>query len=350
MFGLDGKAARAAWTVFLVALGLYMVYLARGPIVVVALAILFAYLLAPAVAFISRFIPKPVSHQAAIAIVYVVLVGVLGAASFALGTRIAEQAGSLAAKMPELLQKEDPVAMIPIPSWLDQFKPRIIEAAREQLKNLDEAAIPILRNLAGQVLTQAGNLLSVILIPILSFFFLKDATHLREGILSMPATPAARDVLRGVLDDLHQLLANYIRALVGLSLSTLVMSTLFFEIVSVPYALLLAGLGGVLEFIPVVGPLIAGTLTVIVAAATGYPHIAWIVIFLVAFRLFQDYVIAPYLMGQGVELHPVLVLFGVLAGEKIGGIPGMFFSVPLIAMLRILFLQLRRSRLRFSAE
>jgi predicted PurR-regulated permease PerM len=66
------------------------------------------------------------------------------------------------------------------------------------------------------------------------------------------------------------------------------------------------------------------------------------------FRLFQDYVLQPYLMGQGVELHPLLVLFGVLAGEKIAGIPGMFFSVPVIAGLRILFLELQMARLKIK--
>jgi predicted PurR-regulated permease PerM len=48
-------------------------------------------------------------------------------------------------------------------------------------------------------------------------------------------------------------------------------------------------------------------------------------------------------MSSGVELHPLLVLFGVLAGEKIGGIPGMFFSVPALALLKVTYVHLRRS-------
>jgi predicted PurR-regulated permease PerM len=51
-------------------------------------------------------------------------------------------------------------------------------------------------------------------------------------------------------------------------------------------------------------------------------------------------------MGAGVELHPLLVLFGVLAGEQIAGIPGMFFSVPVIAVLRVIYVRLKRMRAR----
>ena len=149
-----------------------------------------------------------------------------------------------------------------------------------------------------------------------------------------------------ILDDINSLLANYIRALIGLSLSTLTLYTLFFEIMWVPYGLLLGGLAAILEFIPVVGPMVASATILIVAGAAGFPHLWWVVIFLVVFRVFQDYVLQPYLMGQGVELHPLLVLFGVLAGEKIAGVPGMFFSVPVIATLRILFIATQKARVR----
>jgi predicted PurR-regulated permease PerM len=59
------------------------------------------------------------------------------------------------------------------------------------------------------------------------------------------------------------------------------------------------------------------------------------------YRVFQDYVLNPYLMSSRVELHPLLVLFGVLAGNSIGGVPGMFFSIPVIAILKVIYARLR---------
>src|SRR6185369_8506629 len=108
-----------------------------------------------------------------------------------------------------------------------------------------------------------------------------------------------------------------------------------------PYPALLAGLAALLEFIPVVGPLVGSVTIVMVAGFADYEHLLWLVVFLVVFRIFQDYVLNPYLLSAGVEIHPLLVLFGVLAGEQIAGIPGMFFSAPVIASLRVIWNRLQ---------
>jgi predicted PurR-regulated permease PerM len=342
MLGLDARAAKAAWTVFLVALAIFTVYEARGPIVVFVLALFFAYLIAPAVDFSMRHVARGKSKALALAVVYVLMVGILVAIGAALAGKIAEEAANLATQLPQYMTNQDPLAALPFPGWLEPLREKIIVAARDQLKNLDEAALPLIRGALTQVLSQAGNALTAILIPILAFFFLKDGHELRSMIVGLAHSHAQKDFLNRVLDGLDQLLAKYIRALIGLSLSTLIFYTLYFQITGVRYALLLGGLSAILEFIPVVGPLVASATVLIVAGASGYEHLTWIIVFLVVFRLFQDYVLSPYLMGQGVELHPLLVLFGVLAGEKIAGIPGMFFSVPVIAALRILFLEITR--------
>ncbi len=342
MLGLDAKAAKAAWTVFLVALAIFTVYEARGPIVVFVLALFFAYLIAPTVDFSMRHVARGRSKALALAVVYILMVGMLGAVGAALAGKIAEEASSLATQLPQYMAQQDPLAALPFPAWLEPLREKIILAARDQLKNLDEAALPLIRGALTQVLSQAGNALTAVLIPILAFFFLKDGHELRGMIVGLAHNQQQKDFLNRVLNSLDHLLAQYIRALIGLAISTLILYTLYFQITGVRYALLLGGLSGILEFIPVVGPLIASATVLIVAGASGYEHLTWIIVFLVVFRLFQDYVLSPYLMGHGVELHPLLVLFGVLAGEKIAGIPGMFFSVPVIAALRILFLEMTK--------
>jgi predicted PurR-regulated permease PerM len=97
----------------------------------------------------------------------------------------------------------------------------------------------------------------------------------------------------------------------------------------------------VLEVIPVLGPLTAAVLALFVAGISGYGHLLWIAAFFVCYRIFQDYVLAPYLMGGGVGMHPALVIFGLLAGEQLGGVAGIFLSVPVIAALNIIAKHLR---------
>jgi len=80
-----------------------------------------------------------------------------------------------------------------------------------------------------------------------------------------------------------------------------------------------------------------------VAVFAGYPHILAILIFLGAYRVFQDYILNPHLMSSGVALHPILVIFGALAGEALAGVPGMFLSVPVLATLRVVLVRIRKS-------
>jgi predicted PurR-regulated permease PerM len=134
------------------------------------------------------------------------------------------------------------------------------------------------------------------------------------------------------------------RALVLLSLCAFTAYGIFFEVIGVPYGILLAALACLLEFIPMVGPLAASAVILMVGGLSGAPILAML-IFLGAYRLFQDYVVSPHLMGQGVELHPLLVLFGVFAGAELAGVAGTFLSVPVLALMRILYLHIRKARI-----
>jgi predicted PurR-regulated permease PerM len=111
----------------------------------------------------------------------------------------------------------------------------------------------------------------------------------------------------------------------------------------ISYAVLLAALGGMLEFIPMLGPLVAGVLITIVSLVSGAPALV-VVIFLLAYRVFQDYILSPQLMRRGVALHPLLVLFGVFAGAELAGIAGTFLSVPVLALVRVIYVRIRKAR------
>lgn len=100
-----------------------------------------------------------------------------------------------------------------------------------------------------------------------------------------------------------------------------------------------------LEFVPFAGPLGAIAITLVVAVFSGYSHLLWLLIFIAIYRLFQDYVLNPYLMSEGVEVSPFLVIVGLLAGDQLGGVAGIFLAVPVIAMLKII---LGRARVYYA--
>jgi len=114
MLGIDPRAARATWTVILIALLCLVIYAIRHTLFIFIVSLLFAYLLLPIVDFIDRVLPLKRSRTPALAIVYLALVAGIVVAGVAVGTRVAEQANNLAHSISELLKPEQTITL-PLP-------------------------------------------------------------------------------------------------------------------------------------------------------------------------------------------------------------------------------------------
>jgi len=342
--GLDRRAASYTWTVLFILLLIAVIYLIRETLFVFALALLFAYLLWPLVHFLDRRLPGR-SKMPALAIVYLSLVGLLIIVGIAIGSRVMLQANALATRIPELLSRlETPIEQVALPS-LPTFKETVISTLQKQLVYHSQDLLSFLSNAVLSVLSNAGRLIYIVLVPILGFFFIKDGASLRSSLFEMLAAGSRRDEIREIAADVHLLLAQYMRALVLLAGVTFAAYGLFFFLIGVPYGILLATIAFFLEFIPVVGPLVASVVILLVAGLSGSQHLLWLLVFLAIFRVCQDYVLSPQLLSKGAKLQPMVVIFGILAGGQIAGIPGIFLSVPVLAILRIVYRQLKKKLL-----
>jgi predicted PurR-regulated permease PerM len=337
--GLDRRAARYTWTAVFILLAVGLLYLIRETLFVFFVALLFAYLLWPLVKLLDRRLPGR-SKVLALTFVYLALVGFLVVIGIALSSRVVQEANALAARLPELLLNFQPPIVPPFSPASLPLKITVFSTVQKQLANHSRDILALLSNAALGVIARAGSLIFIVLVPILSFFFLKDGREMRSSVLGVLAEGSRRDTVQRIAADLHVLLAQYMRALVLLGVVASLACGLFFSIMSVPYAILLAAVAFPLEFVPMVGPLAEACIVLLVAGLSGFHHLLAIVVFLVAFRLFQDYVVSPRLLSAGMKLHPLLVIFGVLAGGSIAGIAGSFLSVPLLAALRIVYRQL----------
>lgn len=343
MLGIDRRAARYAWTAALILLLLCLVYLVRTTLFVFILALLFAYLLAPLVGLIDRFLPGNRTRNLALASAYIIFMGIVVLAGSQIGSRVVDEANNFAKKLPDMLAAWEK----PIPQaapGINSIKDQIIGTIRQEVAQRSGDLISALPRAGLKALTVASDVIYIVIIPILAFFFLKDARGMRDHILDLVTDTSRRAMLDDLMADVNLLLASYIRALMLLALAAFTSYSIFFSIMGVPYAVLLAALAGMLEFIPMIGPLTAGTIIVIVALLAN-AHALAVLIFLLAYRVAQDYVLSPHLMSQGVALHPLVVLFGVFAGAEIAGIPGTFLSVPVLALVRVIYLRIRKARL-----
>ena len=343
MLGFDIRVAKIVWTVFLVAFLLFVTYMISSTLLVVVFSIFFSYLVYPLIQLVERYRPARMPRTASIALVFVLVVLVAAIAGSIFGGQIQDQAVRLGQQIPALLDAKNVSDKIPLPDFMEPLRQRVLDFISSQVQSNADQAMPLARNFGVSVMHAASNLIYLILVPVLSFLLIKEAPSIREELLSWLGQANQR-MWSGIIKDLDVLLSKYVRALLLLSIATLISYGVAFSVLGVPYSLLLASIAAVLEFIPFAGPLAAVAISLAVAAFSGYPHLLWLLGFIFAYRMFQDYVLNPILMSEGVEVSPLLVIIGLLAGDQLGGVAGIFLSVPVIAALKIIFARASTSR------
>lgn len=335
----DARTARIACTVLALLGALALVYALRYVLVLLALSLFFAFLLFPLVRLTQRRVGD--SRLAAIALVYLVLGTAVGGAAVAAGPRLRTEVQALAQHIPDVSKRAQSGELVVSVLAREGWAWPQIRAIDHFLQSHMATIVGYARRVGADGLRWLAGAWVVVFIPVFAFFILKDAERLTSLAIWRLGADGQRGKWWGLADDLHGLLGEYVRALVLLSLLTFVAWSALFLTAGVPYALVLAAVGGALELVPVVGPLAAAVIVVGVCLVTGYAHPWWIVVFLVAWRGIQDYAASPLVMGRGIDLHPALVILGVLAGGEIAGVAGMFLSVPVIAAVRIVWRRLQ---------
>ncbi|MGI9055875.1 MAG: AI-2E family transporter [Pyrinomonadaceae bacterium] len=303
---------------------------------IIVLAIFFAYLIDPLVKIIRhpfkvRHLEKFMPRSLAIVIAYIFVFTILGVAIANLTPVISKQARDFSVSLPEYTAS--------IQEKINQLNVRfnrmkISEDLQNSISSKTSAYI-------GEAATSAGSLLTslpwLILIPILAFFFLKDVNVYRISLLRLVPSGKWRARVESVLFDVNKTLAAYARAQLISCVLIGVICTIGFYLLGLDYALLLGILAGVFEFVPLIGPL------TIAIAAVGLsflesPWLAlYVAIFLLILRLTHDYVTYPRIVRQSIHLHPLAIIFSVLAGEQVAGIAGVFISIPVVALLTVLY-------------
>jgi predicted PurR-regulated permease PerM len=331
---IDTRATRVLITVIFFTLVLAFLYLARHTLVVFLFAIFFAYLLDPGVSRVEKLVHG--RRGIAIAIIYLLVLGSLSLLFFFIGPDLGKQAARFGEAVPSLVDKigsGDIAKQIGVERGWNQ---QTIERLRTFLVNHRRDLLNLAQSIGIRIAEVAKNIWLLLLVPILAIFFLKDGRSFSELFLHVVQTRPQREFMEGVLEDLNQMLAHFIRAQLTLAGLSLLAYTGYFEVLRVPYALLLGTAGGVMEFIPVVGPLVAALLIMSVTVLT-YSHWLAVGLFLAGWRVVQDYVISPRIMGEKMELHPLAAIFGVLAGGEMAGVLGVYLSIPVMASVRIFF-------------
>ncbi|WP_263358595.1 AI-2E family transporter [Acidicapsa ligni] len=337
MIMLDRRTASILFTSLCFVLVVGAIYCARQVILIFILAILFTHLLEPVVHFLQRHSlffrdlrgPAVVeTYLASVILIAFMIFGFVPGVTNAPATLVQSAAASL-----DDLGNGNVIASIGnqngwAASQTQQLK-QFIVGHRAQIHGMVE-------NIESGVPSVLGGLA---LVPILAIFFLRDGRIIARAAVCVVAPWGHAETLQGIIDEVAIVLRTYMRTQVNLALSSLVFYWAVLLLFRFPHAIALGLLGAGLEFIPVAGWMITAAVILIMGVFTQSSWI-WVGVLLLIWRGVQDYVNVPRVMGKHLRIHPLLSIFGIMVGYEIGGVIGVFFSVPVMAVTGVIWRRL----------
>jgi predicted PurR-regulated permease PerM len=337
------------WVAFLVLVLYYSIeavrwvfYALTGVLLVIVLAVFFAYLISPLVELARRPFrlfgqKRELPRWSAIAVVYVAIFGSLTIGAWVIVPQLGNQMGELAKSAPTYLTnaRERAVSLNEVYRRMN-LPPAVRDYANSQVNNaLDQIGGYVRSEGLGNAVHFLGKLPWLVLVPILAFFFLKDADAFRRSALRV--LPQGRLRWRGdeFFQDVNRTLAAYIRAQLIACLLIGTICTGIFLALGMRYALVLGLVAGMLEFIPLLGPVVVAVTAGVVASFDSGGKAVVVLLLLGALRIFHDYFTYPRIIGSGIHLHPLAVILSILAGHELAGVAGIFLAIPVVAVFTV---------------
>lgn len=196
------------------------------------------------------------------------------------------------------------------------------------------------------IFTTINGLFNVITIAVLSFYLLLERDQIKKNLYRViPFLP--KEKVTSLVHKVDVQLGHWVRGEVALMFIVGLATYIGLTLLNVPYALPLAVMAGILEFIPNIGPILSGVVATLVTVASGNPvsAVGVVVLFLIVQQL-ENNLLVPKIMQAAVGLNPLVAILSFLVGATLFGLPGALIAVPTAAMLQVIVLDL----FEFSAK
>ena len=282
--------------------------------------------LAPLVARLERWMPR----RAAVVIVFFgTLLSIVGIVTI-LVWQLATEGQRLASQLSGLVGALEGKNTIVIGFY------ELPQNVQESLRQLfDPLAATAAERSAGVALALVSSLVDLVLVLVVTFYFLLDERRIRIALLRA-VEPQRRSAVRRVFQEVSRVFGAYVRAQLVLAVSIGVLVGGALLALGVPYALFLALFAAIAELIPMVGPVVGAIPALLVALTMPFPAIIWVAAAFVVIQQVESNVLMPRLSGAAVGLHPVGSILALALGFELWGIVGALFAVPTAGLLWVL--------------
>ena len=314
-------------------------YTFRAVFVPLIIAAIMAYVLTPFVKLVERTTRLP--HGLATGLVYLLLLALVIPLLIVFVPRLFEQANMLVNQIILYIRSlgERSTDTVSVMGFQVEIG-ALVQEVTDATANILRTALP---GTVGVVLSAARILLFAVFTFVLGFYLTRDRGRILDALQGFVPQDYREDV-RVLGREIDQVWAAFLRGQVLLSLTVMVILTIISTVLGLPQPLLLGIWGGLLEFLPSIGNIIWGTTAILLAIIEGssylpFPPAVFVIIVIVTYIVFAQIdinILIPNIIGSQVQLHPMVVLLGVIVGLSVGGVLGVALAAPTIASLRII--------------
>lgn len=203
------------------------------------------------------------------------------------------------------------------------------------LSDVGEYTLKIAQFSLSAIFSFASTVVELIVVPFITFYMMKKGGYVVESFIKL-FPDRFRTHLRELFKETHSVLNAYIRGQLILSALMAFLVFLGMFLLDIPYPLVIGLVAGLVEMVPIIGPVIGAIPPVLLGLLKGTGVMVQVIIFYVVVQQLDSHFIMPKLMGHVIDVHPVAIIAGVLVGGHLFGVLGMMISVPTVAILQII--------------
>lgn len=224
-------------------------------------------------------------------------------------------------------------------TFLSNLIPELIGSLKTNLLNLQNLVFSSMGQVMASVSTIVSGILRLILVPIISFYLLKDKEIIIDKIVSA-VKPEKRESFLDISREIDASMASFIRGKLIMAFFVGVLTAVALLLFRVDFAIVIGIITGVADIIPYIGPFL-GFLPAILMALFDNPIKAlWVGIVFGLIQWAENNLLGPRILGTTTGMHPIVVLLSLIVGGGMFGVPGMILSVPVVAIIKILITRL----------
>lgn len=312
-----------------------MIWLAKSAYLPILIAVASAFLLHPFVRILTQRIG--IGHNIAILLAILVAMGVTLLMMGVIIRPIIKEIILLSENIPTILKSlvDIILAVIKLVNDNQLYTKELQSVVEEILSGGMTAGVTLAKKIASLSVTLFSEIIDFVLIPVLIFFLLKDYQLLADGVVSFIDT-RYRQKARSIIDEIARVIGSFLR---GQVLVCFIVGAVTFGgllLFKVPYPFVLACVAGITEAIPIIGPILAAIPAILLGLVASPITALKIALFYLIVQQLENHIIVPKVMGDSVDLHPVLVIVGLLIAGELYGVGGMILALPVMATVHVL--------------